>query len=265
MAPIEKHLFYTLIGACVGSFLNVVLFRWKSGESIVFPSSHCNKCRHTLAWHQNIPILSFFLLKGRCAYCSSPISWQYPLVELATASLFFLWVFRFPSSAPGLIVLGPVFLCFLVILTVADLKWRLLPHPVNNLFMSCGLLSSWLFPSGWGASGIKDSLQAVVVLGGAGLLLEICWPGRLGGGDIKMVAGLGSWLGWDRGLEALGVAFGVGALGSIVWMVLGRAGLKTRLAFGPFLAVGGLAVVFCPEWVLKAWHTFNPLWGVSGS
>ncbi len=127
------HLFAALFGVCVGSFLNVCLLRWKSGESIVIPASHCPSCHHFLRWYENIPIISFFVLNGKCRYCKASISWQYPIVEIATAFLFSFCTYRF--SDPVMILSSCFFVVFLILLVASDIKWRLLPNLFNNLLV----------------------------------------------------------------------------------------------------------------------------------
>lgn len=213
---------------------------------MVFPASHCPACLHPLAWYENIPVLSFVFLRGRCSHCRRPISIQYPLVEAATACLFGFWVLRFPEPNFGNLLSGMIFLSFLVLLATADLKWFILPHPMNNLFVATGLLSFWLRRGEWGSRNFKDSLIAFAVLGAVFLLVDWFWPDRLGGGDIKMMTGLGAWLGLNGSFAALMVAYGLGALLGLLGLFFRRAGWKTRFPFGPFLSVGGLVSVLCP-------------------
>jgi prepilin signal peptidase PulO-like enzyme (type II secretory pathway) len=128
------HPFYaSLLGVCIGSFLNVCLIRWKSGEPVLFPASHCPSCRHLLRWYENIPILSFFALRAKCHYCKAPISWQYPIIEMTTSLLFLFCSLRF--NEPVMVVSSYFFVVFLVLLVASDLKWRLLPHLFNNLLV----------------------------------------------------------------------------------------------------------------------------------
>jgi leader peptidase (prepilin peptidase)/N-methyltransferase len=127
------HLFAALLGVCVGSFLNVCLVRWKSGENISIPASHCPSCHHFLRWYENVPVISFFALSGKCHYCKTPISWQYPIVEISTALLFSFCTFRF--SDPAMILSSCFFVVFLILLVTSDLKWKLLPHLFNNLLV----------------------------------------------------------------------------------------------------------------------------------
>lgn len=175
------------------------------------------------------------------------------MVEASTGFLFAFWVFRFPLLSESNLFSGMIFLSFLVLLTTADLKWFLLPHPVNNLFVACGLLSFWVRGNDWGSKSLLDSLLGFAAFGAFFLILEAFWPARLGGGDIKMSSGLGAWLGVEKGFEALTVAFGLGALVGIVGMLSGKARWKSKIPFGPFLALGGWVSVWLPNWVL-GWY-----------
>jgi len=125
-----------ILGLCVGSFLNVCLLRWKSGEPIAVPPSRCPSCRHFLSWYENIPVLSFLALRGKCLSCHSPISWQYPAVESATGLLFLVCALRYQD--PFQVLSGFFFGSLLILLVVSDLKWRLLPHVFNNLLALTG-------------------------------------------------------------------------------------------------------------------------------
>jgi prepilin signal peptidase PulO-like enzyme (type II secretory pathway) len=203
-----------------------------------------------LSWFENVPLFSFMFLRGRCRHCSKPISWQYPLVEASTGILFAIWVFRFPQWNGTSLLSGVIFLSFLVLLTTADIKWLLLPHSMNNLFVACGLLSFWIRRGEWGSKSLLDSLLGFTVFGAVFLFIEAVWPARLGGGDIKMSSGLGAWLGLEKGFEALTLAYGLGALLGIAGMLLGKTQLKSKIPFGPFLALGGLASACLPSGVL---------------
>jgi leader peptidase (prepilin peptidase)/N-methyltransferase len=172
------------------------------------------------------------------------------MVEATTGLLFAIWVFRFPETGMGNTISGAIFLSFLVLLSAADLKWFLLPHTMNDLFVAGGLLSFWLKRDGWGSQSFLDSLFGFMVFGTFFLCVERFWPAHLGGGDIKMMAGLGAWLGLENGFEALTIAFALGAfVGTGKWM-MGMAQWKSKLPFGPFLATGGCLAVFLPKGIL---------------
>ncbi len=233
-----------LLGACVGSFLNVCISRWKSGEQIIFSSSHCPYCCEFIRWYDNIPLLSFILLRAKCRFCNKPISWQYPLVEIITAVLFGLSFYCFRGLF--LVTTSYFFVSFIVLLVVSDLKWKLLPHPFTNLFIFSGLF----FSKGYSMVTYLNLFQAVSNFMLLGFLLygmtQII-PNGLGGGDIKMGAGLTIWLGLSKSLMALLLAFGLGSFMVLPLFLLKRITKKSMIPFGPFLAGSSILLWFWPE------------------
>ena len=192
-------------------------------------------------------MLSFILLAGKCRFCHKPISIQYPLVESATAFLFWL------SSAvfgKDLYQLGAsfVFVGFLVLLTASDLKWRLLPHPFNNLFILAG------FPLGVGGLSLAHWFAAaggLLVVGFFFFGLVQIFPSGMGGGDIKMAAGFAAWVGLEKAFLMLLLAFLLGLVFVLVQLGRGRLTLKSYMAFGPALASGALVVWFWPDLIQR--------------
>jgi len=234
-----------LLGACVGSFLNVCLIRWKSGGSLISPASSCPHCKKAILKRDNIPLVSFFLLKGKCRFCRKPISRQYPAVEAATSLLFLLCSLRFPEKTEWLVA-SFVLSSFLVLMTVSDLKWRLLPHSFNNFFILAGLLfSTVLFPfSVFFSLGIVGGF---VLLGSFLFGLTSFFPEGFGGGDIKMVAGLAIWLGVLKTFCVL--IFACFAASIAYWILMRTKIIKHgwKIPFGPYLAMGTVWVWFWPE------------------
>jgi leader peptidase (prepilin peptidase)/N-methyltransferase len=226
--------FSTLLGACVGSFLNVCLHRWKSGGQIFYPPSYCPKCHKSILWYDNIPIISFVLLKAQCRFCQKPISWQYPLVELLTAFLFGL---------------SPLCFSDLILLTVSDIQWRLLPHPFNNLYILTGAV--FCFINVFSRVDLYVAASNFVLIGFLLFLTTQFIPKGLGGGDIKMGAALAIWLGLSKTLWALAISFGFGLLLMLPLLVMKKVTKKTMIPFGPFLASGSLLVWFQPELIKR--------------
>ena len=240
-------LFAFIIGAAVGSFLNVVILRLPSeGESIVFPASRCPKCRHTLQWYDNIPIVSFLLLKKRCRYCEAPISWQYPLVELTMALLSVALLFKF-----GLTVALPIYFLFsgaLLAVIVIDFYHQIIPDVISLPGIVIGFGCSFVNPVvTWQQAGLGlliggGALYAVA----AGYYLFTKREG-MGGGDIKLIAMIGAFLGWQ---SLPFVIFGSSVLGAIVGlaaMAKQKKGGKTMIPYGPFLSVAALLYMFFRE------------------
>ncbi|MFA5124513.1 MAG: prepilin peptidase [Patescibacteria group bacterium] len=240
-------LFIFIIGLVIGSFLNVVVWRLHSGEPIVFGRSKCPHCQAGLQPKDLVPLLSFILLRGRCRYCRQPISWQYPIVELAGGLLFVLAYILHPQL---LVFLRDIILVsILIIVFVYDLRWQLIPDQVTIpaiilLFIFSLLLGSnlWLL------------IFAVLVGFGFFGLQYLVSSGRwIGGGDLRLGALMGAVLGWPLLIVALLVAYIVGAIVSVVLLISGKAKAKTPVAFGTFLALGTLVALFWGERIIN-WY-----------
>ena len=244
-----------VLGLAVGSFLNVVIHRVPRRESVVTPRSRCPGCETELAARDNIPVLSWVLLRARCGTCGMRISVRYPLVEVACAALFAAMALRFPDewSLPAFLVLAAACLAG----TVIDIEHMLLPNRLvfPSLYLAAGLLVPAAAIEGdWSRLG-RAALGAVLA-SGALLVLALAKAGAMGGGDVKLALLLGLCLGWI-GLDhvALGLFLGF-LLGSVVGvaLVVARARtLKQHFAFGPFLAAGTLLAVWWGEQILD-WY-----------
>ncbi len=255
--------FIFLFGLVVGSFLNVVIFRLESGEQVARGRSHCQYCRHTLEWHDLIPVLSFLALGGKCRYCKKKLSIQYPLVELATGMLFVFTVqffdirylifdiknlltisyYLFITSAlivifvydfrhyiiPDKIVYSAIVITFLYQLAISQ-------YPISNIqYFISFILAAFL------ASGFFFAI--VVITKGAGM----------GGGDVKLAFLMGLALGWPKILAALFLTFTIGAICGIILIALKRKKFKSEIPFGPFLVLGTFAALFWGEEIVK-WY-----------
>src|SRR5918993_375664 len=240
-----------LFGACIGSFLNVVIYRLPLGQSIVSPPSQCPKCGYRLQWYDNIPIIGWVLLGGRCRKCRNPISIQYPIVELITALLFVLVVWLTP---PGpLLATRLLFVCILIVLFGIDLEHQILPNSITLPGIVIGLMFSLVAPPGW-----QDALIGALL--GAGILYAIAgayylWRREegMGMGDVKMLAMIGAFLGWKAVLVTLVLASFSGAIIGVMMMSAQRGGMKFALPFGTFLAIGTLIAMFVGD-PLIAWY-----------
>jgi leader peptidase (prepilin peptidase)/N-methyltransferase len=239
--------FAFILGAVVGSFLNVVILRLPTeGESIVFPASRCPKCFHPLKWHENIPIISFILLRKKCRHCTAPISWQYPLVELAMALLSLALVFKF-----GFTLALPVYFVFtaaLLVVIVIDFYHKIIPDVISLPGIVIGFACSFINPVvSWQGSGIGLLIGGGVLYAlAAGYYLFTRREG-MGGGDIKLLAMIGAFLGWQSlpfvvfGSSILGALVGIGA------MAKQKKGGKTMIPYGPFLSIAALLYMFYRE------------------
>lgn len=271
--PLALALVAALFGAVVGSFLNVVIHRLPAGESLAFPGSRCPRCGAPIRPWDNIPVFGWLFLRGRCRDCREPIALRYPLVELANALLWAALSLRFGASFAFLALAA--FCSALLAITMIDVDHWIIPDAITLPGIVVGLLSSFLLPPrrsllaeviherlGLGhlpgllaSPGFWDSLAAVLIGGGFFYLVAVVSRGGMGGGDIKLTAMMGAFL----GLRDLGVAVFIGLLAGsavgIALMIAGRKGRKDAIPFGPFLALGGVCSVFwgrsLVEWYLN--------------
>jgi leader peptidase (prepilin peptidase) / N-methyltransferase len=240
-----------VFGACIGSFLNVVIYRLPLGQSIVSPPSQCPKCGYRLKWYDNVPIFGWLLLGGRCRTCKNPISIQYPIVELVTALLFVLVVWLTPAGP--LMVSRLLLVCILIALFGIDLEHQILPNSITLPGIVAGVLLSFIAPPGW-----RDALLGVLL--GAGILYAIAgayylWRREegLGMGDVKMLAMIGAFLGWKAVLVTMVLSSFSGAAIGLSLIAAQRAGMKLALPFGTFLAIGALVAMLVGE-PLVTWY-----------
>ena len=243
-------LFALVLGAVIGSFLNVVILRLPDEEaSISHPPSHCPQCQTPLHWYDNIPILSFVLLFGRCRACRRPISWQYPLVELAMALLSLALLRRFGFSLPFAIYF--VFVAALLAVIFIDIRHQIIPDLISLPGIVIGFAASFANPFlSWQDAGIGLLVGGGVLYGvAAGYYLFTKRIG-MGGGDIKLLAMIGAFLGWQSlpfvvlSSSVLGTVAGIGA------MIKQRKGGKTMIPYGPFLAAGAMLYLFFSDRIL---------------
>jgi len=249
-------IFTFLFGAVVGSFLNVVIFRLPNpDESIVFPASHCPKCSTPLHWYENIPILSFLILRGRCRTCSGKISSQYPLVELSMGVLS-MALFRNFDLSPDFPYYF-VFAAALLVIIFIDIRHQIIPDVISLPGILIGFGGSFF------TSTISWQQSALGILIGGGILYAIALVYYLltkrdgmGGGDIKLLAMIGAFLGWQ---SLLYVVFTSSLLGSIIGlgaMIKQKKGGQTRIPFGPFLSTAALSWVLFQQSILNLWQLY---------
>ena len=227
-----------LFGACVGSFLNVCIYRLPRGESLIWPGSRCTSCGRALSWYDNIPILSWVTLGGRCRSCRAPVAAMYPIVEAVTA-LIFLAVYLMYGLTPlgGVRVL---LACALIVLFVTDLQHKILPNVLTLPGIVVGFVCILFLPPGW-----RDSLIGIAVGGGllfamAEAYYRIRGQEGLGMGDVKLLAMIGAFLGWKLVLLTLILASFSGSLIGVALIASKRGDMKYALPFGTFLAIGAV-------------------------
>ena len=242
-----------IVGSILGSFFNVVIYRVPRGESIVRPPSACPACGTRLRARDNIPVLGYLLLRGKCRYCAAPISPRYPVVEVLSGILPVLLFARFGPTVP-FFVYWPLF-CVLLVLSFIDLDLRIIPDKVTLPGIVIGIIVAPTV----GLVGFWGSLLGVVVGGGAlyliGVLGELLLKKEsMGGGDVKLAAMLGAFMGWKLVLVALFVAFFVGAVIGVIVMARKPKDWDSSLPFGPFIALGAVLALLWGQSAL-AWYS----------
>ena len=234
-----------LFGLIIGSFLNVVIYRLPRGQSILYPPSTCPNCGQRLKPQHLIPVLSYLYLKGRCAYCGGKISFKYPLVELITAFIFSLVYLKFGLTTTALKYL--LFFIFLIPLFFIDLENYLLPDKLTYpLFLAGVIINLITRELSW-----KSLIFGVITGFGLLLLLALISRGGMGGGDIKLAAGLGAFLGFPFILETLFLAFFFGGITGIILLLTKKKVRGDMVPFGPFLIGAAFITVFWGEKIIN--------------
>jgi leader peptidase (prepilin peptidase)/N-methyltransferase len=234
--------FAGVLGAIVGSFLNVVTYRLPRRESLIHGSSHCPKCGTPVKPYDNIPILSYLLLRGHCRACAEPISPRYPLVEALTAALCVGVVLAHSSAAP--IALGVTLILLVVPAALIDLEHRIIPNRIT----AAGAVLALAIGLALDPAGEPERLIAGAGAGGFLLLAALAYPGGMGMGDVKLAAVMGLFLGRTVA-PAIMLALLAGVLGGAVVIARkgSREGRKTAIPFGPFLALGAIVAVYAGQ------------------
>jgi leader peptidase (prepilin peptidase)/N-methyltransferase len=243
-----------VLGLAIGSFLNVVVYRVPAGLSIVAPPSACPKCGHRIRGFDNVPVLSWLVLRGRCRDCREPISARYPAVELGTGVLFVIVVWRFLAGGTSFAIATPLLVAFLylaavsVALALIDLDVRRLPNVIvlPSLLVAAALMSLEGILSGDYSSLIRAGISAAALFAFY-FLLAFLYPGGMGFGDVKLAAVLGlylGWLGWGNLIVGTFAAFLLGGLFGIGMMIFRKAGRKSTIPFGPWMLLGAWIGIF---------------------
>jgi len=245
-------LFLGVMGLIVGSFLNVCIYRLPRRQSLNWPGSRCTSCERALSWYENIPFVSWIVLRGRCRTCGAGISVMYPLVELVTGALFVAG-YAIYGWTP-LLAVRLAFACAMVVLFAVDLRHHILPNVITVPGIVIGLLVSLFLPEpGW-----RSSLIGLIAGGGVLFAIaEAYYRFRgvegLGMGDVKMLSMIGAFLGWELMLVTLILASFAGSIIGVGVIAMGRGGMKAALPFGTFLAVGALTAAVAGD-ALVDWY-----------
>ena len=264
-------IWFFCLGGIIGSFLNVCILRWPEEKSVCYPLSNCPKCHKMIKWYDNIPIISYFILKGQCRNCQNKISKQYWIIELITAILFSITYYYVGISA----LLFPYlfFIACSLIATIVDFRYKIIPDQVTVGGMIIGLIWSFFVPELHNVSLISDgwmnnfealgySLKGILI--GGGILYCVAWIAEkilkkeaMGGGDIKLLAMIGSLFGWKIAVMAFWIAPFFGLISGIIEKI--KTG-KNEIAYGPFLILGAfIALIFKEEivnWFMQTYYIY---------
>ena len=244
-----------VFGLVIGSFLNVCIFRIPRNISIVFPSSRCPTCNHPIRAWDNIPVISYMILGGRCRHCGAKISLQYPFVEALNAffyvAVFWRYGFGWDSGVYA------VFCSSLLVITFVDLEFQIIPDRITLPGIVIGIVAgSLLMPDPFMRTtllGYKASVIGLLSGGGFFYLVAVLSRGGMGGGDIKMMAMVGALMGWKTVLLTTFLGSLSGSMVGIFLMIFRGRGRKAKIPFGPFLALGAVITLFFGEEIL-AWY-----------
>jgi len=239
-------------GTIVGSFLNVCIHRIPQGKSIVAPSSHCPCCQTPIRFYDNIPLVSFIILRGRCRGCQTPISFRYPLVEFLMGLFSLILLLRYGISTLYVIYLA--FFASLMLVSFIDLPHRIIPDVISLPGIVIGLVISLLHPQ----MSIKDSLIGVLLGGGslyvvASVYHMVTKREGMGGGDVKLLAMIGAFIGWKGVLFTILCSSFIGSVVGVTLMLWSSADSKYAVPFGPFLSLGAIIYVLWGE-ALITWY-----------
>jgi len=239
-----------IVGAIIGSFLNVCIWRIPREESIVFPSSHCPDCSHPIRFGDNVPVISWLILKGRCRDCGASISLRYPLVEALTAALSILLYWKYGFSLQLLCAF--FFTAALIVITFIDIDYQIIPDVISLPGIPLCFLAAVF------VMGVPFLESLIGILVGGGILYVIAvgyeWIAKregMGGGDIKLLAMLGAFFGWKSLLFIVLCSSLTGAIVGVTLMVIQRQDMKYAVPFGPFLALGAVAYFFLGDAFLQ--------------
>ncbi len=248
-----------VLGLVIGSFLNVCIYRLPRGESIIAPRSHCPSCKVFLRWFDNVPLFGYVILRGHCRECKSVISPVYPLVELSTVILFVVQ-YAVVENSPVLVLSRLFFVSLMVVLFVTDLQHRILPNMVTIPGVIVGWCCSWFVAPGWldSSIGIAGGSTFLIVL--SETYYRIVGREGLGMGDVKMLALIGAFLGWEFMLFTMLMASILGVLVWIVILLSGRGRTRYLLPLGSFLAISAIVMSAAGSLILPWWYMIVLSW-----
>ncbi len=245
-----------IFGALVGSFLNVVIYRLPDkNQSVAFPASHCPKCGTNLRWYENIPIFSYIALRGKCKTCKVGISLQYPTVELCMALLSLALYNKFGLSFALFFYF--LFLAALLVIIFIDIHLQIIPDKISLPGIIIGFVGSFCNPFvTWQQAGLGILLGGGVLYGVAWVYLLVTSRDGMGLGDVKLLAMIGAFLGWNCLLYVIFFSSLTGSVVGIAAMFRQKKGGKTKIPYGPFLALAAMSWLFFQEAILSVWYWY---------
>ena len=243
-----------IFGAMIGSFLNVCIFRLPKEESIVTPGSHCPHCQKPIKFYDNVPLVSYILLNGRCRYCKESISIQYPLVEGITALVSLILFVRFGPTLSYVFYFS--FIAALIVISIIDLYHQIIPDVISLPGIGVGLLASLTIPQ----INFIDSLIGALLGGGSLFIVATLYQWLfkregMGGGDVKLLAMIGAFLGWKAVILTILLGSLLGSISGIIVMVLRGKDFKYAIPFGPFLSLGAVIALFYGQDLIR-WYLY---------
>lgn len=255
MHPQLLDLYIFIVGLCLGSFLNVCIYRLPENRSIVRPPSACGVCGRPIRWYDNIPVLSYIALRGRCRHCKASFSVRYPIVELLTGLFALAIWFQFGPTPQSAVYFA--FIASLLVITFIDIDHRIIPDVISLPGIGLGFGCSFLVPH------LSWSNSLIGILVGGGVLFLVIYGYYLvtgvmgmGLGDVKLLAMIGAFIGWQGVLFTIMASSFIGTIVGVAEMIRTRQGLKLAIPFGPFLAMGAVLYIFFGPQLIE-WYLFR--------
>jgi leader peptidase (prepilin peptidase)/N-methyltransferase len=250
-----------MFGTCIGSFLNVCIYRIPSSKSVISPMrSICPACGAPIRFYDNIPVLSYFILRARCRHCDARISLRYPLVEMASGLFALCSFLQFGFTVEALIYYA--FIASLLVITFIDIDHQIIPDVITLPGIPLCFLASFLLPT----VTLKDSIIGLLL--GGGSLFVVAWAYELirkkegmGGGDVKLLAMVGALIGWKGVLFTIFFSSAVGTLSGVLLMLAQKRDMKLAIPFGPFLSLGAISHIFFGHLIIR-WYLDLSGWSV---
>jgi leader peptidase (prepilin peptidase)/N-methyltransferase len=256
------YIFIFIFGALIGSFLNVCIYRLPQGLSIVAPSSRCPSCGTPIKFYDNIPILSYMVLKGKCRSCKSKVSIRYPVTEFLNAVLYVVVLNRFGAGSPAVLLIYFIFISALIVIFFIDLDHQIIPDSITLPGIPLAVvLGSLILPDPFSRNellGIKSSVIGFLAGGGSFYLIAVMGKAILkkeamGGGDIKMMAMVGGLLGWKGVILTTFMGSFLGSVIGVSLIILKGREWGARIPFGPYLTAGAIISLFWGQEVVHMW------------